>query len=119
MVKDVIKNTKNNLRLNKIKTIKDVYKAKKTIVKFSNKMNLFDISIKKFLREKMYYSKGVLKKTNQGKKIVKSLFKIIKKNPKKFIKLQNIKNYTKERAISDFIAGMTDRFAINLYKDKK
>ena len=119
MVKDVIKNTKNNLRLNKIKTIKDVYKAKKTIVKFSNKMNLFDLSIKKFLREKMYYSKGVLKKTNQGKQIVKSLFKIIKKNPKKFIKFQNIKNHTKERAISDFIAGMTDRFAINLYKDKK
>jgi dGTPase len=119
MVKDVIINTKNNLRLNKIDTINDVYKAKKIIVKFSNKMNLFDLSIKKFLREKMYYSKSVLKKTNNGKKIVKSLFKIIKKNPKKFIKLENIKNNTKERAISDFIAGMTDRYAINLYNDKK
>jgi dGTPase len=119
MVKDVITNTKNNLRLNKIDTINDVYKAKKIIVKFSNKMNLFDLSIKKFLKEKMYYSKSVLKKTHNGKKIVKSLFKIIKKDPKKFIKLENIKNSTTERAISDFIAGMTDRYAINLYNDKK
>ena len=42
----------------------------------------------------------------------------IKKNPGKFIeKHQLVKN--KYRAISDFISGMTDRYAINLNKNYK
>ena len=76
-------------------------------------MKKFDLSIKSFLKENMYYSRSVIKKTNKGKKIIEFLFKKIKKNPSKFIKKNNLKN--KERAISDFIAGMTDRYAINLY----
>jgi len=67
----------------------------------------------------MYYSKSVLKKTNHGKKIIKFLFKKIMQNPKKFIKLKNIKKRSKERVVCDFIAGMTDRFAINLYNKTK
>ena len=43
----------------------------------------------------------------------------IKKNPKKFIKNNNYKNINLERSICDFIAGMTDRYAINLYKKIK
>ncbi len=82
-------------------------------------MSLFDFSIKEFLREKMYYSKNVLKKTNQGKKIIKYLFMKIKKNPKKYIKSDYFNKSAKERSISDFIAGMTDRYAINLYNQIK
>ena len=48
MVKDIIINTKNNIRINNIRNIFDVYKSKYPIVCFSNKMSLFDISIKKF-----------------------------------------------------------------------
>jgi len=46
------------------------------------------------------------------------LFKKIKKIPKKYIN-NNIKERSMERAICDFIAGMTDRFAINLYNKIK
>ncbi len=60
MVKDIIINTKNNIKINKIKSINDVYKNKKILVCFSKKMSIFDLSIKKFLKEKMYYSKEVL-----------------------------------------------------------
>ena len=77
------------------------------------------MSIKSFLKEKMYYSSDVLAKTNKGKKIIKYLFMKIKKNPKKFIKANNYKNINLERSICDFIAGMTDRYAINLYKKIK
>ncbi len=67
----------------------------------------------------MYYHKNVIHKTNLGKKIVKKLFYKIKKNPKKFIKNTNVKSVNKERLICDFIAGMTDRYAINLYNKLK
>ena len=115
MVKDIIINTNKNLKKNKIKSIKDVYTANNNIVEFSKNVSSFDVEIKKFLREKMYFSRDVMKKTNQGKKIIKNLFKNINKNPYKFIKKEKIYRKSKERAVCDFIAGMTDRFAINLF----
>ena len=119
MVKDIILNTKNNIKKNNIKNINDIYKSKYPIVCFSKKMNLFDINIKKFLRKKMYFHKSVIRKTNFGKKIIKHLFLNIKKNPKKYIVMANIKKTNIDRPICDFIAGMTDRFAINLYNKSK
>ena len=119
MVKDIIENTKKNIKHNKLKSLKNVLSTSSTIVCFSPNMNLFDLSIKEFLREKMYYSKDVLKKTNQGKKIIKFLFLQIMKNPKKFINLHNQNKENIERCVCDFIAGMTDRYAINLYKKIK
>ena len=119
MVKDVIKNTIDNIKINKIKTINDVYKCQNILVCFSKKMNFFDISIKKFLKENMYYSKEVLNKTKKGKKIIDKLFSNINKNPKKYIKNLNFKKNDKERIVCDFIAGMTDRYAINIYNSIK
>ena len=119
MVKDIIINTKKNIIKNNVKNIIDVYKSQYPIVCFSKKMNLFDNSIKKFLKEKMYYHKNVIQKTNYGKKVIKSLFTRIKKDPKKYINTSNIKKSDIDRSICDFIAGMTDRFAINLYNKSK
>ena len=119
MVNDIIKTTKKKIKKEKIKTIQDVYNSKNLIVTFSKEMNLFDISIKSFLRERMYFSKNVLKKTNNGKKIIKILFSKIKKNPSKFIKKSVYQKKNFERNICDFVAGMTDRYAINLYNSLK
>ena len=66
----------------------------------------------------MYNNKEVLKKNNNGKSIVKKLFEKIKLNPKKFISKEQLSK-DKYRAISDFISGMTDRYAINLHKNFK
>ena len=115
MVKDIILNTEKNIKQRKIKSISDVLKCDEKIVYFSDTMNLFDLNIKSFLKEKMYFSKDVYKNTNKGKKIIKFLFDKIRKQPRKFIN-KNMQNSNHvERSISDYIAGMTDRYAINLY----
>ncbi len=119
MVKDVVINTKKNLKKEKIKNIKDVYKTDIQLVAFSEEMSHFDMGIKSFLRKNMYYNKKVLNKTKKGEKIIKLLFSRINKYPRKFIKRNTLKMYSKERSICDFIAGMTDRYAINLYNSLK
>ena len=119
MVKDIITNTKKNIQYVKPKNIKDIYKSKVQLVNFSSKMSNFDLSIKLFLKSKMYNHKNVLKRTQIGRKIVKFLFSKIKKNPNKFIKKNLLLNISKERLVCDFIAGMTDRYAINLYNSIK
>ena len=119
MVRDIILTTQKNIKNKKIKTLSDVYNSKYPIVCFSRNMRLFDKRIKSFLRKKMYYHKNVKINTNEGKKIISKLFKYIRKNPKRYI---NVSKYDKSnilRSICDFIAGMTDRYAINLYKKIK
>ena len=119
MVRDVIKTTKKNIKLNNINNLKDVYKSKNQIVCFSNHMKTFDEKIKNFLKQRMYFHKSVIKKTNYGKKVIKNLFLLIKKNPKNYININKYTNLSLERIICDYIAGMTDRYAINLYNKIK
>ena len=119
MVQDVIKTTIKNLKFNNIYSLNDILKSKNTIVGFSTKMNNFDSMIKNFLKQKMYFHRNVNVKTNYGKKIIKNLFLKIKNNPKKYININKYNNSNLERIISDYIAGMTDRYAINLYKKIK
>ena len=66
----------------------------------------------------MYNNRYVLKKNNKGKEIIKKLFTYIYKNPNKFIN-NNLVKYDKFRAVADFISGMTDRYAINIYNNIK
>ena len=119
MVKDIIINTKKNIKKNNIQSINDVYRSKNTIVCFSSKMSSFDVSIKKFLRKNMYFHKTVIHKTNFGKRVIKTLFSKMRKNPAKYLDSKVNKNQNLDRTICDFIAGMTDRFAINLYNKSK
>ena len=119
MVKDKIHTTKKNIKKQKLKNIYDVYKSKYPIVTFSKKMKEFDLKIKSFLKRKMYYHKNVKKNKNDGKKIINKLFISIKKNPNRFINVSKYDKSNLDRSICDFIAGMTDRYAINLYNKIK
>ena len=117
MVEDVINNTLLNIKDNKIKKYSDIINNKKQIVSFSNKFKSIEQEIKLFLRLKMYNNRSVLNKNNNGKKIITKLFLEISNKPKKYIN-----NYQKKdqfRSISDYISGMTDRYAIQLHKSLK
>jgi dGTPase len=116
MVVDVINTTKKKIKKVTPKSINDIYKEGRLIVDFSPKMKMIDTQIKDFLKRNMYNNKRVVVNTNKGKKIIEELFKKLSKNPKRHINKNLLKNEQKERVISDFIAGMTDRYAINLNK---
>ena len=115
MVSDVISTTKKNIRLYRIKNLNDIYRTNNQLVAFSQKMQKFDKKIKLFLKHKMYFHREVNSKTNYGREVITKLFLQIKKNPKKYINIKKYSNSNIERIICDYIAGMTDRYAINLY----
>ena len=119
MVVDVINTTNRNLKKYNPQSIKDIYKQDHLIVDFSDKMKIVHMQIKSFLRHYMYNHKKVIINTNRGKRIIKVLFNYLLKNPKKYINEKLLKKEAKERVVADFIAGMTDRYAINLYKKIK
>ena len=119
MVVDVINTTNKNLKKSSPQSINDIYKQDRLIVDFSDKMKMIDKQIKAFLKRNMYNHKKIVVNTNRGKRIINDLFKYLSKNSRKHISKDLFKNEQKERVIADFIAGMTDRYAINLYKKIK
>ena len=119
MVIDVIRTTHKNLKKFKPKSIQDIFSQEQLIVDFSDSMKKSITQIRKFLKINMYNHKKVIINTNNGKKIIKDLFQYLLKNSKKYINHKLLEHENKERVIADFIAGMTDRYAINLHKKIK
>ncbi len=116
LVIDVIKNTKSTLKKHKIKNLNSIYNSNINVVNFSSEVKVLDSQIKNFLQRKMYYSPEVLRRTNKGKKVIALLFKKIIKSPNKIKEIKINKKQNIYRQVSDFIAGMTDRYALRLYK---
>ncbi len=73
------------------------------------------ILLREFLYEKVYLRKESEGERNKIREILISLFEHIRKDPLKYINIYPEKDSV-ERRIIDFIAGMTDNFAINLFK---
>jgi len=118
MVKDLIKNSLINFKVYKIKKLSDVYRCENKLICFSADYENIINEIRYFLRLKMYKNNKVLKRNNEGKRIIVKLFNFISKNPRKFLTFLPIK-HNKYRSVADYISGMTDRFAINIYKSTK
>ena len=119
MVTDLILHTKENLKEYKIKKIEDVYNAKRFMVSFSPKLINANNQIREFLKLNMYENKSVKNMTNKAERVIQTLYRYLIKSNKKFIPSDIKKKWGLERSVSDFIAGMTDKFAIDLYNKIK
>ena len=119
MVEDVLIETRDRLAKNKIETVEDVREAKTQMVAFSSSMFEKVQSLRQFLWDKMYTHYTVNRMRFKAERIVGDLFDVLMERPSclpndwenKIITAQNDKN-AKARIVCDYIAGMTDRFAI-------
>jgi dGTPase len=111
-VRDVIVTSLDNIKANKIKSLKDVYDSP-PLIKFSEKLEKLNRELKDFLMENLYQHYKVIKMQEKSKRIIDALFSTYVKEtnqlPPQFQK--TIPEFGKERVTCDYIAGMTDRFA--------
>ena len=117
MVSDLITTSKDNIhKFNP--TSPDEVRAMPSLVKFSLELFKSKQEIKSFLRKSLYEHQQVKDMTNNAQHIIKILFDYFKDDPKRIpkdFKKDTIDTF--ERTISDYIAGMTDRFAIHLHNN--
>ena len=117
MINDVYETTKKNLDNNNIISIDNVRKNNNFLVTFSKEMKKNADIIKKFLFDNVYNHSNLSNKRNHSKKVISSLFTYFKKNNNKLPIDWTNQSIEIERLICDYISGMTDRFALNLYKE--
>lgn len=118
MVEDVIKNASLNLEKLQPNSARDVRNAGETIVCFSTEMTAKEKAIKAFLFNNMYRSDALMAMREGADTIIKDLFSAYKSSLQKLPKGaewigENLAKEKHPRAIADFIAGMTDGYAIS------
>ena len=116
MVSDCLAETENRLKQSAPKTVTDIRNLNCPVVGFSGDMVDIDRSLKEFLFENMYRHEKVNTMTREASKIVCRLFEEFINDPTKLPKEWQAKSDIKggeitARAVADYIAGMTDRFA--------
>ena len=122
LVTDLISNSEKNISEQNIETPMDVKNCDRQIVEFSKKIKIESMTLKRFLHKNLYQHPDVKMMTDKAVNVISNLFEAylndINLLPKEYLKynLEKINNKSKERVISDYIAGMTDRFALEEYK---
>ncbi len=123
MVVDVIHHTQKNIATHKIKSEEDVRNCEKSLVNFSAEMENAHQKLKKFLMKNMYRHTEVNRMTARASMIVGDLFNFYMKHsdclPTEYRLLSEKISAKTELAIliADYIAGMTDRFAIREHEE--
>lgn len=114
MVTDMITATDARLRTSKVKSALDIQKLKHNVIGYSEDMQRRNRELKDFLYKKLYRNYRVVRMSVKAEKLISDMFNAYRSEPAMlpdhvqfFIEKRGL-----ERTICDYIAGMTDRYAI-------
>lgn len=115
LITDLIETTVQRIKTRRIKTVEDVRIHGKNLAGFSKEMVVMNTELKKFLFKHLYRYYHVERMAEKADRVLTDLFKTYVHNPK-ILPPEILANYDKseklERIVCDYIAGMTDRFAL-------
>ncbi|MCX6067209.1 MAG: deoxyguanosinetriphosphate triphosphohydrolase, partial [Chloroflexi bacterium] len=114
LVTDIVQTTDQRLKESAAKSALDLQKLNYNVIGYSEDMQRRNRELKDFLYQKLYRHYRVVRMQVKAENIIKDLFDAYQSEPamlptqfQKNIALRGL-----ERTICDYIAGMTDRFAI-------
>ncbi|MDF7775765.1 deoxyguanosinetriphosphate triphosphohydrolase [Sphingomonas sp. AOB5] len=119
MVNDLIAATRARVAATNVQSVADVRAAGIALAGFSDAMRDAERGLKRFMYANLYHHQSQLDAADAARKVVAGLFAAYAEDPKRMPPewrdalpgTQPARN----RHIADFIAGMTDRYAINRY----
>jgi dGTPase len=120
LVTDLLENTTKRIKQFNIKTVDDVRRCPEELAAFSDACRQDFLGMKKYLFDNMYRNPRVTRMETKVAKVLQELFHLYETNPEilPHTPQEKIKNKVEpvRRIICDYIAGMTDRFAIEEYE---
>ncbi|MDE2167121.1 MAG: deoxyguanosinetriphosphate triphosphohydrolase [Alphaproteobacteria bacterium] len=121
MVTDVVAETKRRIARSGVASADAVRSSHAPVVAFSDAMREQEKGLRAFLFERMYRHYRVNRMSSKARRVVADLFRIFNREPDLLPsewREQALKVDAKGRArvIADYIAGMTDRFALDEHR---
>jgi len=117
MIADVMGETRARLAAARPETAEDIRAMDRPLVAFTPEMNEHNAALKAFLFERMYRHYRVNRSMSKAQRIVQQLFELLHGSPDQLPPewqqgCDGPKGFKTARRVCDFIAGMTDKFAI-------
>ncbi len=121
LVVDVIQSSSERLRAAQPADIEQVRARAQPLIAMSDAMHAQNVELKQFLREHVYRHHRVLRMTTKAQRVITQLFETLMENPK--LLPDEYRDHALQarqrdgdgggaRIVCDYIAGMTDRYAI-------
>jgi dGTPase len=113
-IADVLETSERLIREANVKSADDVRKFTRPLIQYSPERRALNIELRKYLYKNLYFNKVVNEPHIRAKQLLKDLFHHFDQNPKAIGEQarKKIRKVGKRRTICDYIAGMTDRYAI-------
>ncbi len=117
-VTDLLQETEKRIGEYKLKSYLDVKKLDRKIVSFSKDLIKAREPLRKFLKDRLYSNYRVVRMSNKAKRFIQDLFRVYVDRPEQLPpQIQSrIAHDGRRRVVCDYIAGMTDRYALDEYK---
>ncbi len=117
-VTDLIRQTQANIKKLNMRSYMEIKKHRPKIASFSKKMLKLRKPLRELLKEKLYGHYRVIRMSDKAKRFIQELFNLYINKPLALpTQIQNrIPQDGRRRVVCDYIAGMTDRYALDEYK---
>jgi len=117
-VSDLVESTLDRIASAGIKSTADLEEKAERIIDFSAEMNAKRAPFKRMLEEKLYRHFRVIRMSSKASRFLCALFQVYCDNPAQLLPQDQakIEERGKHQVICDYIAGMTDRYALDQYK---
>ncbi len=124
-VVDLVETSQAKLEQVQPQNIDDVRLQTESLIGFSEEMRLRNQELKKFLRENLYYHHKVYRMTRKAHQVIEALFgafmddiRLLPPEHQQYVRKAQLETGEagQARVISDYVAGMTDRYATGEYQ---
>src|SRR6202049_69393 len=120
MVRDLVTETGRRLALSVVKTVEEVRSLGEPVAAFSEEMRNHDRALKRFLYERMYRHYRVNRMSSKARRVLRELFQLFLAAPEclpgEWRALTGGGTAETARVVADYLAGMTDRFALDEHR---
>lgn len=114
-VRDLIESTDKEIQKSGVQSVLELQQLDHNVIRFSAEMDKMNRELKDFLYKKLYKHHRVIRMQVKAEGIISDLFDAYAKNPLMLPQhiYAGVESMGLKRAICDYIAGMTDRYAID------
>ena len=117
-VKDVVTTTERLVHQAGVNSADDVRRHGKPLVRYSPKRRELNLELRRYLYKNLYFNPLVQEPNMRAVRLLEDLFKFYRRNPAKLGRSsrKRIRQAGVDRAICDYLSGMTDRYAMQEHR---
>ncbi|MFT5182177.1 MAG: dGTPase, partial [Alphaproteobacteria bacterium] len=121
MVEDLLAETRRRLAQHSVRSVEDIRALDGPVAAFSAELAAADKAVKAFLLENMYRHHRVNRMTSKARRVVGEVFALLFDEPELLPaewrrRAEEKDDAGRARVIADYIAGMTDRYALEVHQ---